>query len=184
MNVKQTVDSLWQCKAWWPFSKNEKYINRNSLVLLGAIFGIKIFVKAPNRNARVLSDNTTTVYSISKMRSNRSEICHMEIYGLWDWVEQYNLWITAAHIPGNYNVKAEKESWKSGEKNREWIVNKSVFEKIIQYFQFHPQLDLFASRLNKQLPVFASYITIPEAILVNAPSFIWEMESYAFLSFS
>ena len=37
------------------------------------------------------------------------------------------------------------------------MLNESVFEKIIQHFQIHPQMNFFASRLIKQLPVFASY---------------------------
>ena len=36
------------------------------------------------------------------------------------------------------------------------MLNESVFEKIIQHFQIHPQMNFFASRLIKQLPVFAS----------------------------
>ena len=33
-------------------------------------------------------------------------------------------------------------------------LNKSVFEKIIEHFQFHKQIDLFVSSLNNQLPIF------------------------------
>ena len=36
------------------------------------------------------------------------------------------------------------------------MLNESVFEKIIQHFQIHPQMNFFASRQIKQLPVFAS----------------------------
>ena len=88
--------------------------------------------------------------------------------------KQNNIWITAAHIPGKYNEEADKESRKIREKDKEWVLNKNVFEKIIQHFQFYPKLDFFASRLNKQPPVFVSYRPDPKATYVNAFSLEWK----------
>ena len=39
--------------------------------------------------------------------------------------------------------------------------------KFISKFQFQPEVDLFASRLNVQLPVFISYHADPEAMYIN-----------------
>ena len=64
------------------------------------------------------------------------------------------------------------------------MLNKNAFEKIIQYLQFYPKIDLFASRLNKQLPVFVSYRPDPEAAYVNLFSMEWKIEFYAFPPFS
>ena len=69
---------------------------------------------------------------------------------------------------GKYIEEADKECQKIREKYTEWILNKNVFEKIRQHFQFYPKIDHFASRLNKQLPVFVSYRPDPEATYVNA----------------
>ena len=41
-------------------------------------------------------------------------------------------------------------------------------------FQFQPEVDLFASRLNVQLPVFFSYHPGPEAMHINAFSISWQ----------
>ena len=82
------------------------------------------------------------------------------------------------------NEEADKESQKTREKCREWILNKNIFEKIIQCFQFYPKIDLFASRLNKQLPVLVSYTPDPEATYVNVFSLEWKIEFYAFPPFS
>ena len=59
----------------------------------------------------------------------------------------------------------------------------NVFEKIVQHFQFYPKTDLFASRLKKQLPGFASYRPDPEATYINAFSLEWKIELCAFSPF-
>ena len=43
-----------------------------------------------------------------------------------------------------------------------------MFTKIISKFKFQPEVDLIASRLNAQLPVFISYHPDPEAMHINA----------------
>ena len=48
------------------------------------------------------------------------------------------------------------------------MLNKNVFERITQRFQYYPKIDLFASRLDKELPVFVSYRRDPKATHVNA----------------
>ena len=60
------------------------------------------------------------------------------------------------------------------------ILNKNVFEKITHHFYFYSKIDLFASRLNKQLPVFVSYTPDPETTYVNAFNLEWKIEFYAF----
>ena len=75
---------------------------------------------------------------------------------------------TATHITGKYNGEADKDSRKIRGKDKERMLNKNVFKKIIQHFQFYPKIDLFASRLNKKLPDFVSYRPDPETTYVNA----------------
>ena len=68
------------------------------------------------------------------------------IYGTGQ--KQNNIWITADHILGKYNEESDNESRKTREKDKEWMLNKNVFEEII-----------FAWKLNKQLPVFCIILT-------------------------
>ena len=63
----------------------------------------------------------------------------------------------------------------------EWMFNQKIFTKIISNFQFQHEVDLFASRLNDQLPVFLSYHPDPEAMHINAFSISWQSRPfYAF----
>ena len=57
--------------------------------------------------------------------------------------------------------------------------------KFISKFQFQPEVDLFASRLNVQLPVFISYHADPEAMYINVFSISWQGRPfYAFPHFA
>ena len=48
-----------------------------------------------------------------------------------------------------------------------------TFTKVISKFKFQPDVDLFPSRLNDQLPLLVSYHLDPEAMHINAFSISW-----------
>ena len=48
------------------------------------------------------------------------------------------------------------------------MLNQKFFTRIISKSQFQLEVDLFASRLSAQLPVFVSYQPDPEAMYINA----------------
>ena len=60
-----------------------------------------------------------------------------------------------------------------------------IFTKVVSKFQFQPQVDLFALRLDVQLPVCVSYHLDPEAMHIKAFSISWQGRSlYAFPPFA
>ena len=64
------------------------------------------------------------------------------------------------------------------------MINQKYFEKIIKSLNFIPTVDLFATRLNTQLPHFISCRSDPESKGVNAFTLSWEnLSFYAFLPF-
>ena len=74
-----------------------------------------------------------------------------------------------------------------GEKQTEleWILNQKIFTKIISKFKLQPKVDLFASKLNTQLPVFVSYHPDPEVMDINTFSIPWrDRPFYAFPPFA
>ena len=67
----------------------------------------------------------------------------------------------------------------------EWMLNINIFNNIMKHFEFEPEIDLFASRLNKQVDKFVSYKPDPEAVHVNAFTLDWsKLKFYSFLPFS
>ena len=105
------------------------------------------------------------------------------VHEIWDWALSTKNWITATHIPGIFNIEADKES-RVQEERTEWILSKTVFDDIIKQLEFKPDIDLFASRLNKQIPEFVSFRPDPESMAVNAFNMDWgNKKFYAFPPF-
>ena len=132
----------------------------------------------------MLSENTTTVHGINNKHSNKSDNCHSIISEIWAWAEDKNIWIITSFIPRKKNYDADAESRKK-KTELEWMLNQKTFTKITSKFKFQPEIDLFASRLNAQLPVFVSYHPNPEAMHINAFSISWQGRPfYAFPPFA
>ena len=58
---------------------------------------------------KVLSDNTTAVCAINNMGSCKSFLCDQEVQKIWSWTIERDIFITAANIPGIFNVEADQE---------------------------------------------------------------------------
>ena len=69
-------------------------------------------MKVSDPHVKLLSDNTTTVYGMSNMHSNKSELCHSIIFEIWAWADDKNVRITASYIPEKVNYDADAESHK------------------------------------------------------------------------
>ena len=65
------------------------------------------------------------------------------------------------------------------------MLNPELLTGALKTLNFKPEIDLFASRLNKQLPVFRSFRPDPEASFINAFSILWANKKlYCFPPFS
>ena len=108
------------------------------------------------------------MYMASTIRALINDLFH-SISGNWAWAEDKNIWITASYIPGKENYHAKKKKTEL-----EWMLNQNIFTNIISKFGFQPEVDLFTSRLNAQIPLLVSYHPNPEAIYINAFSIPWQ----------
>ena len=166
------------------FRDTEKEEHINILETKAVLFGLKALCANINhKHIKVLTDNSATFGTINNMGSSKSIILDQHISAVWEWVLQNNNWITAAHIPGIYNVDADKESRKA-ETRTEWKLNSKIFLTGIQKLGFYPNIDLFASRINTQLPRFVAFRPDPEAEAIDAFSLAWtDHKFYAFPPF-
>ena len=81
------------------------------------------------------------------------------------------------------NTHSDRES-RECETRTEWMLNKEAFNYLTTALKFHPRVDLFASRINTQLPCFYSYRADPECQVVDAFTTDWEnIDFYAFPPF-
>ena len=95
-----------------------------------------------------------------------------------------NIWISAEHIAGKCNVAADRQS-REINTNTEWMLNPTLLNKALDKLQACPDVDMFASRLNKQFSRYISFRPDPGAYLVDAFSAQWnKLNGYYFPPFS
>ena len=78
-------------------------------------------------------------------------VCNDIAVGIWEICIGLGVHISAAHIPGIHNVLADEASRCFADAS-EWMLSAFVFTFLTGVYDT-PDIDLFASRLNKQLPV-------------------------------
>ena len=165
------------------WSKSEAAEHINYLELLAVWFGIQCFCDSlHNKHIKILSDNTTAVAYLNSQGGTKAK-CNTIARKIWLWAYHNDNFISAAHLPGAQNFRADKES-RSIHDNMEWKLDPSLFQRICQQFGT-PEIDLFATRLNKQVTKFMSWKPDPLAIAVDAMSENWAgMYFYAFPPFN
>lgn len=165
------------------WNEQESCHHINFLELLAVSHSLKVFCKSSEKlHVHIKSDNSCTVAYLNKMGGVRSEQCNNLAKQIWEWCIERSIWLSASHIPGIDN-EADSESRKFRE-NVEWKLNPAIFQTITKIWG-HPNIDMFASRLNKQVDRFVSWHPDPDCIGVDAFSLSWSDELiYAFPPFS
>lgn len=156
----------------------------NILELKAAFLAVQSFCQlSRNIHVKIRSDNTTTVACINKAGSTKRKLQNI-IFEFLTWANERNIVLSAAHIPGVENIEADRESRRTNV-DAEWMLLPQQFAKICNYYQFQPTIDLFATRLNAQLPKYVSWRPDPSAIEIDAFSLSWSnLTPYCFPPFS
>ena len=138
---------------WLP-AESEQHINY--LELLAAFFALQCFYSSlSGKHVKTMIDNTSAVFQVNNMGTCHSEECNSLVVQIWEFCISHNIpWLTAAHIPGSFNVIADGESRHFHSQDTEWILNSELLTRAFRTLNFQPEIDLFAPRLNRQLPVF------------------------------
>lgn len=156
----------------------------NVLELKAVFFGLKsLCSNEQNVHIRLRVDNMTAMTYINNMGGIKSINCNRLAFDIWSWCIDKNIWISAEFLPGSENVLADKES-RIFNDSTEWMLDKDVFTSVVEILGY-PDIDLFASRLNKQIDSFASWKPDPDALFIDAFNRNWNMLNfYAFPPFS
>lgn len=152
----------------------------NYLELLAVFLTLKALCgDCENSYIQVQCDNTTAVCYINNMGGSKSPNCDWVTRQIWEHCVKHSIWLSATHLPGCENTEADRESRQFNDRT-EWMLDPGVYGSIVSIFGT-PTIDLFASRLNKQCPVYASWRPDPDATIVDAFSANWE--NYFFYAF-
>ena len=124
------------------------------------------------KHIRIRSDNTTAIAYFNNMGGLVSNSCNHLTREIWTYCTDQKIWLSAFHIPGKDNNTADYMSRLLNE-NTEWRLAPLVFHKIVTLFKVTPEIDLFASALNHQVPKYISWNPDQEAFAIDAFSISW-----------
>ncbi len=153
------------------WSAEEMKLHINILELKAAFLTLQTFCRfKQNIHVKLMIDNTTAIACVNKFGSVKPLLMAQTVE-LYNWAIQKNLILSAAHVPGKQNVVADRES-RTRNLDIEWRLKDKWFKYITEQLGT-PEIDLFASRINKQLPKYVSWKPDPFAIAIDAFSMSW-----------
>ena len=148
---------------------------------MASFYALKSFAKdLKNTHIQLRLDNTSALHCINKMGSQKSESLNSVAKQLWCWCIPRGISVSATYIQGCLNEEADSES-RNINLDGEWMVHPSLLKEALQLLKFTPNIDLFVSRINKQLDKYVSFKPDPDAFAVDAFSLNWS--SYNFVAF-
>ncbi|XP_053983779.1 uncharacterized protein LOC128879024 [Hylaeus volcanicus] len=170
-----------QAHGFW--NETEKSQHINCLELLAVLLALKCFA-SKNRDCQILLrvDNIVAISYINKMGGVKVPYLNKIARTIWKWCLERNIWIFAEYVASKENL-ADKGS-RISNMDTEWELGNYAYKRITEVFGI-PDIDLFASRINKKCDRFCFWQRDPDAFVFNALRLDWsEFYGYAFPSFS
>jgi ribonuclease HI len=168
----------WKTSGYW--SQQEKSSHINVLEMKAVTNALRELNPSANTNILVKSDNNTVVAYINKQGGTRSVDLMLEVYQLFQLLQERNLTLRARYLPGIRNVLADSLSRKDQILPSEWSLHPQLVEEIFRVWE-KPLVDLFATAQNKKLPIYVSPMPDPQALREDALSMSWEgLIAYAY----
>jgi len=116
-------------------------------------------------------DNRMAVSYVNRMGSpSLSPLCQLSLE-IWNWCLARQIMIHVEYLPGSKNTIADWES-RHYQDSSNWHLCPAVFDTLNR-LRGPFTIDLFASRMNHQLPVYCSWRPNPGALVVDAFSTSW-----------
>ena len=150
------------------WSQKEKGLHINLLEIKAVSLSLKHFTpQCKERQVLIASDNSTVVAHINKQGGTHSaELCAL-MWILLTWCQKHQVTLRARPIPGSLNVIADGLPRRNQIQHTEWSLCPQIFKQIAKLWE-HPQVDLFATKLNAKLPLYVSLIPDAQAWAVDA----------------
>ncbi|XP_044130754.1 uncharacterized protein LOC122943828 [Bufo gargarizans] len=150
-----------------PWSPEESHLHINALELLAGSFAIRSFANGVVSSAiRLRMDNISAVRYVNCMGGTRSVVLTHLAKDFWEFCLDRNISVVAEYLPGLHNTLADWSSRYISDSS-DWKLDETVFSAISSLWGPFA-VDLFASRLNTQLPRFFSWRPDPLAEAVDA----------------
>ena len=151
------------------WSQMEQKLHINCLELLGGSFAVKSFTK--DRlcvHVRLRMDNTSAVAYVNRLGGTHSLVLANLALALWEWALNRNIFLSAEHLSGRLNATADWQS-RHFDDSSNWQLCPEVFRALMQ-IRGPCANDLFADRLNTQLPPVLQLEARPNGNSLGCPS--------------
>ena len=131
----------------------------------------------------IQSDSTSAIAYLNAFGGMTSHDMDWLAKKIWNWCLARDIFVSASYIPGSSNVYADFSS-RNFSDTTEWKLKRDIFVRLCGQC-FLPDIDLFASRLNFQVPRYVSWFPQHGAFKSDAFSFCWsEFLPYIFAPFN
>ena len=155
----------------WPDHLKSESINYKEL--LAIYLSVQHFLPLLRSNCvQILSDNSTAIACILNQGTLRSPKLLTLSTSLLSFCHQHSIILSPKHISGSLNVLADQRS-RLEPVSTEWCLDPGTVAWLWSLTE-KPQIDLFATRENHQLPLYVSPCPDPEALEINAMSLSWD----------
>ena len=160
----------------WEWERLWSHINKKELQT--CFIALEYFVShLRDIHVQLSVDNTAAVSYLNHTGGGggggtRSQALSDLAIAIWEWCLQRRIYLSAIDIPGIVNKTPDGLSRQKLE-STEWMLDSSVFCQIVAVYQ-QPQVDLFASHHNHQLPNYLSWIPDPQAMGTDVFSIPWK----------
>ena len=170
------------CHGVW--TQDQSLLHINVLEMKAVLLALKQFQNIiGNSSVMIVTDNASVVAYIRKEGGTHSPSLCMEVWETLLWCHNKGISLRVRHIPGKNNILADRLSRISKPISTEWSLDQTICNAICMMTD-HPNIDLFATRLNNRLPLYVSPIPDKKALSVDALSMNWDrIHAYAFPPF-
>ena len=152
------------CRGFW--TRREAARSNNARELMATVLSVQSLKKHfEGKTLEIRTDNMTTMAYINH-QGGRNRLLTEIVRPLWDWALRTKTTIFSTFIAGKVNERADRLSRVQRDRS-DWMLNKKLFLRLDQ--KWGPfTMDMFATRLNTQLPRFCSWLPDPAATAVDA----------------
>ena len=163
------------------WSEDQSWLYINMLEIMAIRFTlIKASKYIRHSCVKISTDNTTVVSYINKQGGMHSPDLCVQVWKIPLWCLKHQIVVRIWHIPGKFNVLADRLSRTDKVVKTEWALDQSIANSIFQMFSY-PNLDLFVTRFNHKLPLYVSLVLDNQAFAIDAFSMSWNyLHAYAF----
>ena len=156
------------------FTHKQKSLSSNTKELLAIYYTLSTHAhKLHNEVVLLRCDNMTAIYCIKSFGSRDflRDTITKKIYGLAD-IHDFKIQIT--YVPSAENISdSASRIFNSKSMHTEWTLSKLDFDRVLELSTISPNIDMFASKINSQLPRFISWAPDHEATYVDAFTVDW-----------